>query len=128
MLFRSRGRIAGINLAPIGIVGREQVLGFNASLVVAGQGRVGGITVAGLTVSSGEVVEGVTLSGLRVDTRDLLGLSIAPLNRVRGEQRGITIGLLNSARILKGVQVGLLNHAANNPPALRWLPLINLHL
>ena len=28
----------------------------------------------------------------------------------------------------QGVQVGLLNHVASNPPLLRWLPFINARL
>lgn len=37
------------------------------------------------------------------------------------------IGLINSARELHGLQIGLVNHAGNNPAGLRWLPLLNFH-
>jgi len=47
---------------------------------------------------------------------------------VTEKQQGLTIGLLNTTPELHGVQLGLLNHAGNNPPLLRWLPVVNLHL
>lgn len=43
-------------------------------------------------------------------------------------QTGITIGVLNVAKELRGIQIGLLNYAANNPPPFRWLPVLNLNL
>ncbi len=58
-------------------------------------------------------------------TDELSGIAVAGYNQVRGTQRGIAIGLYNRAERLRGIQIGLLNHAANNPPPFRWLPLIN---
>jgi hypothetical protein len=56
----------------------------------------------------------------------LRGVSAAAYNYI-GEQRGLSIGLFNDARRLNGIQLGLINRARNNPPATRWLPLINAH-
>jgi hypothetical protein len=124
----SVGRIAGITVAPLAIVGRDQILGLNASAItVSANGRVGGLTVAGLVVSSGEVVEGISVAGLWMEAPTLRGLSIAPYNRVRGDQHGIAIGILNHAHALHGLQLGVINHAGNNPGPLRWLPLLNFH-
>ncbi|MBT6148386.1 MAG: hypothetical protein HOH74_23330, partial [Gemmatimonadetes bacterium] len=41
---------------------------------------------------------------------------------------GLALGLINHSRELKGVQVGLLNYAGNNPAWARLLPFINVHL
>ena len=60
-------------------------------------------------------------------TGTLTGLSFSTFNHVRGRQRGLTIGLLNVARDLGGVQLGLLNYAGNNPRFLRLLPGLNAH-
>ena len=60
-------------------------------------------------------------------TENLRGLSIAGYNEVRGLQTGITIGLFNTADVLNGVQIGLLNRAKNNRPPFEWLPLFNAH-
>jgi len=62
-----------------------------------------------------------------VKTRALRGVSIGAYNRVRGPQVGLSIGIYNSARTLKGVQLGLLNRAQNNRGILRMLPIANAH-
>lgn len=43
-------------------------------------------------------------------------------------QTGLAIGIYNSAEVLKGVLIGLLNRAKNNRPPFRWLPLLNVSL
>jgi hypothetical protein len=40
----------------------------------------------------------------------------------------VTIGVVNYARRLHGVQLGVINYARNNPPALRVVPLLNVNL
>jgi hypothetical protein len=50
------------------------------------------------------------------------------VNHIKGEQRGLTIGIVNTAEILNGVQIGLINRAANNPPGLRYLPIVNVNV
>lgn len=123
-----RGRVVGLNAAGLAVVSGDEVLGVTvAGVAVSGTRRVGGITVAGLAVRSQQMVEGLTVAGVSVEAPALLGLSVAALNRIRGEQRGITVGLVNSAATLHGLQLGLLNHAGNNPALLRWLPLANFH-
>ena len=52
------------------------------------------------------------------------GVNISAYNDVRGTQQGLAIGLFNYARHLDGVQVGILNYAANKRSA-RLLPLFN---
>jgi len=42
-------------------------------------------------------------------------------------QTGVTIGLYNSVRMLKGIQIGIVNHAGNNRAPFRWLPILNAH-
>jgi len=55
-------------------------------------------------------------------------VSVSAFNQIRRVQTGISIGLVNYARELHGVQVGLLNIARNNASPFRVLPLLNLHL
>jgi hypothetical protein len=47
---------------------------------------------------------------------------------VAGSQRGLTIGLLNYAKELHGIQLGVLNIAGNNRGLAHVLPVLNLHL
>jgi len=46
------------------------------------------------------------------------------VNYVRGSQTGLTLGVVNYARTVHGVQLGLINVIADNG-AHRFLPLIN---
>jgi hypothetical protein len=62
-----------------------------------------------------------------VKTRELRGVSIGAYNRVRGLQAGLSIGIYNSARVLNGLQLGVLNRAQNNRGVWRMLPLVNAH-
>jgi hypothetical protein len=54
----------------------------------------------------------------------LRGVTFAAVNDIRGEQRGLCIGLVNVADELHGLQVGLVN-IARNKTAFRVLPLFN---
>jgi hypothetical protein len=53
------------------------------------------------------------------------GITLSSWNHIRGEQHGLSIGLLNTAWELNGVQLGVLNYAHNNPKGLRLLPIFN---
>jgi hypothetical protein len=141
----SEGTVAGINLAGLGLVAERGIHGLNGALLgvvtegqlrgitVTGLGAVAerdmiGLTIGGLGVVSDRAIQGVAAALLKVDTRELRGISIAGWTRVRQEQRGLSIGLFNQAEELHGVQLGVLNFAGNNHGLARWLPLINLHL
>ena len=55
------------------------------------------------------------------------GLSLSAVNWIRGEQRGVAVGIVNYAAELHGVQVGVVNIAGNNSPPFRVLPIVNAH-
>ncbi len=89
------------------------------------------------------LIRGVNIVGYRIRAKEIsgIGMSVAmtlaenskrtrdcAYNRAYGAQRGISIGLFNSAAELFGIQIGILNYAKNNPKFLQLLPLINLHL
>jgi hypothetical protein len=54
------------------------------------------------------------------------GVSVSAYNDIRGEQRGLVIGLLNITEELHGVQIGLIN-IARNKERFPVLPLVNYH-
>jgi hypothetical protein len=140
----AEGRMAGLNTAGLALVGEAGVYGINtAGLAVVATGPVVGITKTLGAVESRELVRGFTAAGYRVRsprvegiaaavgtvrTDHLRGLGIAGYNDVRGVQVGVTIGVYNSAEILNGIQIGVLNRAKNNRPPFRWLPILNVHL
>ena len=69
----------------------------------------------------------MSMTGVMNRAENMTGLSVAAINAFSGSQTGLSLGLFNSADELHGVQIGLLNHAPNNPPWARWLPLVNAH-
>jgi hypothetical protein len=117
----------GIAIGGAGVVAEEAELAgaaFSLGKVDAASAR--GLFFGGYRIKSPDVA-GIMTSIVMMRTTDMAGLSVAAYNEVRGVQRGITIGLFNTADELHGVQVGVLNHAANNSGPFRWLPLINAH-
>lgn len=75
-------------------------------------------------------------TGIRANWRDrhlerIDGVNVTlgkPGENVGGSVNGLAIGLFNPSEELHGVPIGVLNHAANNPPPFRWVPILNLHL
>jgi hypothetical protein len=109
------------------VVNSDEIAGMALSVGVVETGDyIRGLALAGYKVESW-ALEGVSLAVIRTKTRSLTGLSIAGYNQVKGRQEGLSIGLYNRARLLTGIQIGLLNYVGNNPPWLRYLPLLNLH-
>ena len=52
-------------------------------------------------------------------------MTASAFNHIKGDQYGLSIGLLNYAWDVHGWQIGVLNYAGNNRPGLRLLPLFN---
>jgi hypothetical protein len=53
------------------------------------------------------------------------GLAASPFNFIKGSQTGVSIGIVNYAWSVDGVQIGIVNIVRDNPPSLRVLPLFN---
>jgi hypothetical protein len=138
------GTFTGIAISAGGVVGTEGVRGFalGGFGVVSDPGEIRGIALSLGRVDSPEEIRGAAVGGYRVKapeisglaasvlmnrSQDFAGFGVAGYNEVRGTQRGIVIGLFNTAEVLRGLQIGLLNHAGNNPPPFRWLPILNAH-
>lgn len=108
-------QLVGLGVGGVGVGSREAIWG-----VAVGGGAVGSRHLTGLGAAGGylHILKGGTLRGV----------GIAAANHVRGTQRGLTIGLLNYARELHGVQIGLLNIARNNSFWTTILPVLNFNL
>ena len=119
----------GISIGGIGLGAGNDISGISIGLVGVGAGRdIKGITFGGVGVASGRDISGVTFSlgRIMVDRRgELKGLSISSYNKILGMQTGVSIGLLNYANNLRGVQLGIINFVPNNPGWRRILPFIN---
>ncbi len=100
-------------------------------LSIGGLG-VGAPTISGVAVG-GLGVGGQHLNGLMVgvytvriiEGGTLRGVGVSSFNDIRGSQRGLTIGLVNHAWRLHGMQIGVINIVKNNPSGRRVLPLVN---
>ena len=71
-------------------------------------------------------INGVAIALIGTSAEKVNGITIAAINGST-EHHGLSIGIFNRTEKLRGVQIGLINYAGNNPKGLRWLPLINMH-
>lgn len=109
LLIKDQGQVNGIAIAGLGFTGK----------------KINGLAISSLALSANKV-NGVGIS-LHMGGEKINGLAITGWNEIK-TCTGLSIAIYNNAEKLHGFQIGLLNHVANNPKLLRWLPLINLHL
>ena len=126
----------------MGVGGGGDVTGLTiAGIGVGAGGTLEGVALAGIGVGAPSI-EGLVAAGLGAGTKELRGVSIAlayfniqpegrmqgvsiaAWNRIQGRQDGLTIGILNVAEELHGLQVGLIN-IARNKESFSVLPLFN---
>jgi len=136
--------MSGINIGGLGVGAGERLTGINIGGIGAGAGqRLVGLTIAGLGAGAPEV-QGITVAGLGVggksikglflalgmvrvdDDGQLIGLAVSAVNYIKGTQKGVSIGIVNYAWRLKGVQIGLINIIRYNPSIAKVLPIINV--
>ncbi len=138
--------LTGVAVGGLAVGAGEDLTGIAAALGGVGAGgTIRGVALGGLGVGA-PAVEGAMLAGVAAGGTEVQGVSIAPAyfgifddghlrgvsvsavnNISSGAQHGLTIGIVNIADRLNGVQLGLLNIARNNPRGLRVLPVANMH-
>ena len=124
----SGGNVSGLTVTGGFLHAGDALRGVQATAGPIVADRVQGLAVGSMMVQQSGT--GLLVAPLYAHTGrkgTLTGLSLSTFNHVRGHQRGLTIGLLNIAKDLGGVQLGLLNYAGNNPRFLRLLPGLNLN-
>lgn len=139
----SGGHVRGISIGGLGVGSGGGVTGLSiAGLGIGSGGEIRGLAIAGGGVG-GPKITGIVITGIGAGTLDfnggviapfyfrierdgsMRGVSVSAFNRLSGVQHGLTIGVLNIAEHLRGVQVGLINIARNNPRGRRVLPIVN---
>lgn len=110
ILLASGNHVHGLNLSALAVVS-PRITGFTAALNVAGK-QTRGFVVA------------PAFNRIEKDGH-FSGVSISAYNRITGSQEGLTIGILNYTRHLRGAQIGLLNIASQNPKGRKALPVFN---
>jgi hypothetical protein len=122
--------LSGISIGGLAVGAGGHMRGLNIAGLAAGAVHMEGLTIAPL--AGGAYVTGITVAPLyftvRYDAQDMgymKGLAVSSFNHVKGQQRGLTIGILNIAHQLDGVQIGLINIAKSNRKGLKVLPIFN---
>lgn len=122
----SEGDVHGITTAGLGTIEEGRFTGINvAGVATFTDGEMRGLNAAGLAAVVRGRLQGIGLAAGTVHATALDGVAVSAWNHVRGEQRGLTIGIFNYARTLRGLQLGLLNYVRSNPKGLRLLPVFN---
>lgn len=139
------GNVTGITIGGLGAGAGDNIRGITIGGLGAGSGKelqgiaIGGIgvgapVVKGIALSifaaGGDHLQGVILAGgwVRVsEGGSSRGITCAAFNQIRGEQNGLSLGIVNYTRSIKGLQIGLINIVRENPRFLRILPLVNFH-
>ena len=114
--------VKGIALGGVGVGAGNDIEGFALGLgTVRAEHKLTGGAVSLVSVAAPSI-HGITLAGLNgIGFRDML-----QPEKVNERYTGVALGLINYTRELHGIQVGVLNYAANNPPWARLLPFVNL--
>jgi hypothetical protein len=106
------GTLKGIGIGGLGI-GGSRIRGI----------AIGGVGVGGMDIKGGVITPGI----FKIVDRGgrFQGVAVNGISQIKGRQDGWTIGVVNYARDLRGVQIGLINIARSNPKGTRVLPLFN---
>ncbi len=137
----SGGVVRGLSISGIGIGAGKELQGIAIAGVGIGAPKVKAITLSlaagsqdmkGLIIAPAYMQVGYTNKNVNdgVETKTevegvFTGISVSAVNNVKGESKGINIGLVNITRRIKGVQFGLINIVKENRRGLRVLPIFN---
>jgi hypothetical protein len=120
-------KVTGITIGGVGAGSGNELTGIAIGGIGVGAQNIKGLTIGGLTCE-GQYFDGVALTLGRVKIKKdgrFTGFNVAALNQIEGRQSGLSVGIVNYAWSLKGIQIGLINYVRNNPKYLKVLPIIN---
>jgi hypothetical protein len=134
--------ISGLTISGLGVGCGGELRGIVISGIAAGSPKVkalaiapivGGKDVKGLVIAPAYSKVGfITKHGDQKEMKEeeisgtFTGVTISAYNQIRGEQKGVAIGVVNFANKIRGLQFGIINIVKENPKGLRVLPIINL--
>ena len=123
--FGAGGDVTGVQVAGIGIGAGGTLKWVSVAGVGIGAPEIRGVAAAAAV--GGHDVRGLVIAPVYfrvMNGGQMRGVNVSAFNNVRGTQRGLAIGILNIARSLDGVQLGLINYAGNKRHA-KILPIVN---
>ncbi len=121
------GSISGVSLGGIGVGSGGTLRWVSIGGVGVGAPRIEGLAAASMV--GAETTHGLIIAPVLFRTErggQATGVSVSSVNAIRGYQRGLSIGLVNYARRLRGLQLGAINIVRDNPVPFRVLPLLNV--
>lgn len=89
-------------------------------------GFFAGVIGLGEANSDKGLIKGVAISTAIISS-EIWGVAIGTAGTEFQKVRGVTVGFYNSANELHGLQLGVINHAANNKGLFKWTPILNFH-
>ena len=119
------GRMTGLAIGGIGVGAGDRIHGIAIAGVGVGSPRLeGGFAALFVGAKDAHAVV-IAPAQFRIEEGRFEGVSIATSNYIKGSQHGLTIGIVNYARTLNGVQLGIINivaDATGHPilPLLNW--------
>jgi len=119
--------MTGINLGGLAVGAGQELRGLSVAVLGVGAPTVKGVTLAGGVIGGMEITGlSVAIAHVRIENDGVLtGLTAAAFPYIKGLLKGISLGVFNYAYEVSGIQIGLLNYVADNPPGLKILPLFN---
>ncbi|MDE3128555.1 MAG: hypothetical protein KGL38_11150 [Gemmatimonadota bacterium] len=124
----SAGDFTGVGIAGIGVGSGERIRGVALAGIGVGAPRIEGVAVGGFGAGA-ESATGALVAGgyTRLERGRLDGLALSPYNDLRGHLHGLSVGVVNYAWTIDGLQLGLINIVRDNPAPFRVLPVVNWH-
>src|SRR5688572_21852853 len=128
------GDISGITIGGFGAGAGGTIRGLAIGGFGAGAPYIRGIVLGGIAAGGHDVKGGVLAPfWFKIESEDdgrgelgrVSGVTVSAFNQIKGEQFGLSLGLINFAWELNGVQIGLINIAEKNRSGIKVLPLIN---
>lgn len=135
-------KVKGITVAGLGIGAGKELNGLVIAGLAAGSPSikaiaiasvVGGVSVKGLIIAPAHLLVGPQKKFKHNDeetTEDsngtFKGVSVSIFTKVNGQQNGVSLGVVNYAKKIRGVQFGLINIVKENPKGFRILPIFNM--
>ncbi|MEK7240054.1 MAG: hypothetical protein AAB224_05655 [Gemmatimonadota bacterium] len=141
-IFGVGGDLRGIGITGVGLGVGGDLRGIGLSIIgIGAASSIDGVAIAGVGIGAPSIRKFAMASMVGAERMDGLiiapalsrlekggrmrGVSVSAVNAMRGQQTGLTIGIVNYARELDGMQIGVINIARN--ANVKFLPVVNYH-
>jgi hypothetical protein len=119
--------MTGVNIGGLGVGAGQELRGLSFAILGAGSPSIKGVTLAGFGIGGVEITGlTVAIAHVRIENDGILtGLTAGAFTYIKGLLKGVSLGIVNYAYEVSGIQIGLVNYVADNPSGLKILPLFN---